>query len=751
MKITIAQKLWIGFGVLLLIMALTGLIIMRELRQSVRELEKITRVEGPTSAAAYEMEINMIGTGLGVLKYLDTGDPQHRARVTKDEGDFNRFMAQYDKLAETPQHKEMGARLNRLYQEYKTLGVTLMDNRDRQEQLFAALAENFGQLEQLIDERLKQAIRRQGTAALKKLEEAAYLESDISKVGVWLGNYLRTPRPEYRARIFANAEDFRGHLTRFNRLPLTAAERHWTAALARAYAQTIAQTQEALKLTARRQEQGLRFFALREAMDNLLDDEMQVMTERELLAATAGAQRTVANIYLALLGLLALGFVLGGGTAWLVSRAIVEPVRQLVAGAEMIGRGALDHRLNIQTADEIGGLAVAFNQMAEKRQQAEEALRKSEEQFFQSLIENATDIIVILTRDGRIRYQGPSLERVLGYHADELVGRDAFALLHLEDRARVRQVFERAAQQPGVARALEFRLQHRDGSWHVLEATAANLFADARIAGLVVNARDITKRREAEAEQARLQESLRRSATMSALGALVAGVAHEVRNPLFSISSTLDAFEAHYGTRDEYQEFHAGLREDVARLSRLMRDLLEYGKLPVLGFYEGSVAELIAKAVTSCEPLAEAKNIRVLVEVEPPLPPLMMDRRRMIQVFQNLIENALYHSPPAATITVDAAVAGQTGTGWIECVVRDAGPGFRTEDLPRIFEPLFTRRRGGTGLGLSIAQRIVEEHGGQIFAANRPEGGAELTVRLPLPNTAANKETVHAQAQVTAS
>ena len=109
-----------------------------------------------------------------------------------------------------------------------------------------------------------------------------------------------------------------------------------------------------------------------------------------------------------------------------------------------------------------------------------------------------------------------------------------------------------------------------------------------------------------------------------------------------------------------------------------------------------------------------------------------MDRRRLLQVFQNLLDNAVRHAPAKSVVSVEAEGMQADGEAWIDCRVKDEGPGFRSEDLPRVFEPFFTRRRGGTGLGLSIVQRIVEDHGGRIFAGNRADGGAVLTVRLPV-------------------
>ena len=114
--------------------------------------------------------------------------------------------------------------------------------------------------------------------------------------------------------------------------------------------------------------------------------------------------------------------------------------------------------------------------------------------------------------------------------------------------------------------------------------------------------------------------------------------------------------------------------------------------------------------------------------------PVLMDRGRLLQVFRNLIENAIQHSPSGATVSVDARQMKEGSESWVECAIADSGTGFQPEDLPRVFDPFFTKRRGGTGLGLSIVQRIVEEHKGLIRLGNRNGSGALVKVRLPLFN-----------------
>jgi signal transduction histidine kinase len=220
---------------------------------------------------------------------------------------------------------------------------------------------------------------------------------------------------------------------------------------------------------------------------------------------------------------------------------------------------------------------------------------------------------------------------------------------------------------------------------------------------------------------------------MSLLGSLVAGVAHEVRNPLFGISSILDAFETRFSDRTEYLRYTNVLRDEIGRLTVLMEELLEYGK-PFRGeMYLVSMEELVSRSIRACLPAAEVGHVELRSEVEEGLPKLRIDRRRLSKVFVNLIENAIQHSPNGGKVTVQGQKITDGNIDWVECAIRDAGPGILEQDLPKIFEPFFSKRRGGTGLGLAIAQRIMEEHGGKLIAGNNSDGGACMIARFPVP------------------
>ena len=218
------------------------------------------------------------------------------------------------------------------------------------------------------------------------------------------------------------------------------------------------------------------------------------------------------------------------------------------------------------------------------------------------------------------------------------------------------------------------------------------------------------------------------------MGALVAGVAHEVRNPLFGITATVDALEARAGLDGPYAPYLRVLHEQAGRLARLMVDLLEYGRLHELKPEMVSTAEAVEDARQQCAGLAHERGIAVVSHVASQAV-LHLDLERVSRALRNLIENAIQFSPPGESVVVETREIHDDRGDWLVYDVRDHGPGFREEDLGQVLEPFFSRRRGGTGLGLSIARRIAEEHGGTVQASNRPGGGAVVTLRLPMSLT----------------
>ena len=449
---------------------------------------------------------------------------------------------------------------------------------------------------------------------------------------------------------------------------------------------------------------------------------------------------------------IALFIVAASGITVFVIGVVTRPVRMLKDAAEAIRRGEFGHRIEPHGQGELRYLAEDINrivsqletasatrgdlqrmtarlrQESAERRRAEEGHRKLQAEARKSAgdwlhtFDALQFPIFILDLGGTAFQANRAASELSGLALEEMYRRPIASLGSggLWSKAGQLAATIRDTRKPISVEAQD-AVSGR--TWEV----TANMFTEPGIdePRILIVIREIT-------QMMKLQESLRRTATMSAMGSLVAGVAHEVRNPIFGISSTLDAMEARLGTRPEYENYVRILRGELDRISRLMRDLLEYGKPFEFRLSPHPIAKVIEQAVDACSPQAKAAGVEIRVDIRNGSPQVRMDPDRLRIVFRNLLENAVQHSPSGGNVSVEVRQNHDSDRTWVACVVRDSGTGFPAEALGRAFEPFFTLRKGGTGLGLAIAQRTVEEHGGEISADNRSKGGAVVRVRLPI-------------------
>jgi signal transduction histidine kinase len=397
----------------------------------------------------------------------------------------------------------------------------------------------------------------------------------------------------------------------------------------------------------------------------------------------------------------------------------------MVAGAILYGR-----RLEREMGDEADARERYRRDLEARMEERTGALRESEAALAQAASDwrrtfDAIDSpVMILDLDGRLVRANATVRALSGISPGSgITGHNVSAMSEREPW----ETASRVASVAVAARATRSAEAHDAAtgrSWDVsayyAEPEAAN---EARV---IVVAKDTTRVLE-------LRETLRREETMAQVGSLVMGVAHEVRNPIFAISLTLDSFEARYGDTPGLEKYFPVLRREVDRLGHLMKDLLDYGRPPQVEAATVALRNVVAEAIRASENDAVKGEVEVVNDVSAALPDVVVDPQRMAQVFQNVVHNAILHTPPKGRVAVNASMRNLAdGRRWIEATVRDTGPGFRKEDLARVFRPFVTGRAGGTGLGLAIAQRIVEMHGGTISAGNAPEGGALVTVRFPV-------------------
>jgi PAS domain S-box-containing protein len=363
----------------------------------------------------------------------------------------------------------------------------------------------------------------------------------------------------------------------------------------------------------------------------------------------------------------------------------------------------------------------------------------ADERYRQLFEENVAAQLVVDPVSGAIVDANRAAADFYGYSREALCARAVTDLAVLPDDD-VLQTLEVAAELG--AHAYAFPHRHASGAMRLVEIHAGPLtMRGRRLVHMIVHdvtervraedaARDLHAERVAHQRTVELHAQLQRQETLSRIGALVAAVAHEVRNPLFAISSTLDAMRGRLGATTEVAPHFAVLGAQVDRLNLLMHELLDYGKPATLQLEAVEAGELVTTALDLTRALAEQGEVRLSLDVAAATPAVRADRRRLVQVLQNIVANAVQHSGRGDEVKVQ--VGALPGLPLhVEFLVLDRGRGFAAGDDVRIFEPFYSRRLGGTGMGLALAHRLVHDHGGEITAANRQGGGACLRVTIP--------------------
>jgi two-component system NtrC family sensor kinase len=349
------------------------------------------------------------------------------------------------------------------------------------------------------------------------------------------------------------------------------------------------------------------------------------------------------------------------------------------------------------------------------------------------LLENALDsithLVVVSDRHGRIVHANEAFAARVGHKRDELVdhpvaeyvGAELSGWLAELDHAR------RTIGTPAVREVIDTTLGGR------FMVTVSDLLDQDRVqAGHVVVAGDLTAQSAFEGEREALRRRLTQSEKLAALGQFVAGVAHELNNPLQSVLGHLELLRATGAFPKPLRRDIQTVYREADRAAKIVRNLLVFTGARRLVRRPVNLNALLQRVATSRQPACRAHDIEIVRHYDDKLPRLKSDPLLLHQVFLNMVMNA--EQAIAATgrpgrIEITTAVA---GSDRILVTIRDTGEGIPAEALPRIFEPFYTTKDvgKGTGLGLAIAYGIVQEHGGHIAVANHPDGGAVFMVEL---------------------
>lgn len=272
----------------------------------------------------------------------------------------------------------------------------------------------------------------------------------------------------------------------------------------------------------------------------------------------------------------------------------------------------------------------------------------------------------------------------------------------------------------------EFALDAK-GSTRIVSITISPLVREQRIRGNLIHVEEVTDKRRKEAQ-------LRRAENLASLTTLAAGVAHEIKNPLGSLSIHVQLMrKALKASCDErsgaIHRYLDVVDEEIDRLNRIVVDFLFAVRPMDIQPRDTDLNGLLSDLLDFLAPEIERAEVRLERDLSPAVPRLRLDPRYMKQAVLNLVQNALAAMPRGGKLTLSTG----RGDDGILLTVADTGTGIPEENLPKIFEPYFTTKETGTGLGLTLTFKIVKEHGGEIAVRSREGEGTAFTITLPLP------------------
>lgn len=380
-----------------------------------------------------------------------------------------------------------------------------------------------------------------------------------------------------------------------------------------------------------------------------------------------------------------------------------------------------------------------------ERKEAEQRL-VAREAHYRRLIGSISDGIAILDRMGHVRWVGPSIRQVLGFREREVRGHSAFRRMHHDDANRLATQIEALACNDGSVFALDYRIQHRDGSWRNHEGSCVNLLHDPCVNGLLVTFRDVTSRLEAEGRVRQRDLELSHMARLSTTGEMASALAHELNQPFFAIMNFVGgAIRREASGRlgsDSLREVLENTRVQAERAGRIIRTVRNFTRKS--GYHRETVD--IRTIVEEIAPFIEieARARRISVRYRLLREPALVDCDWVLieQVISNIARNgieAMVDTPAEhRQLTISTHL---TAAGTLNVSIEDRGHGLPQANPDRLFDAFFTTKKEGLGIGLSLCRSIVDSHGGHLWATRGSNGGAKFHFSLPL----ATGETGHAE------
>jgi PAS domain S-box-containing protein len=361
-----------------------------------------------------------------------------------------------------------------------------------------------------------------------------------------------------------------------------------------------------------------------------------------------------------------------------------------------------------------------------ERREMERRLYQQQE-FARRLVDNFPDLILVVDTQGNFTFTSPRIKDILGY---EPLDSDMLPLgqrTHIEDRPALAVLFAEIISGRKSFDSIELRMQHKLGEWRRMRLHISPFSNEnGKIDGAIISGRDVT-------ELKRLEDQLIQAEKLAAIGQMLAGVAHELNNPLTAILGVTELLRERAGIDEGAKRQLDLTHRQARRAARIVQNLLEFSRPAAPQKKLLDVNTLLERTLQLHQHSLRRNNVEVDFQPYGALPVVLGDTNQLIQIFLNLISNAEHAIREAGESGRIVIRIGRMGTN-VSVTVQDNGVGIAPEALARVFDPFYTTKRpgGGTGLGLSICLSIVREHGGSIEVEAAPGGGTAFIVLLPI-------------------
>jgi len=367
------------------------------------------------------------------------------------------------------------------------------------------------------------------------------------------------------------------------------------------------------------------------------------------------------------------------------------------------------------------GLGMILHDVTEQIQ-AEEMIKNASTEW-RTTFDSIPDMIMVQDLDCRILRANRAMANFLGLSFSEIIGQQCFRLVH---KTGAPPEYCRQSRAIAEKRSFAYEVHSDRFERDYLVTVTPILDAEQKCSGTVHMTRDIT-------EAIKLQKRLKESEKMAVIGEIAGNIAHEIKNPLFAISSGIEILHDHLKLGGAQKETLEIILRETVRMDYLVRQLLDYGRhraLNEIALAPVDMREVMDEVMALNSGLLQINGIRVEKKMPPDLPSVMAEKGEMIQVFINLLQNAIEVSKKGDVIEIEARADNNKKTLIIS--MKDRGPGIPKEMKEKIFEIFFTTKKGSYGMGLAISRRIILDHGGDIRVESEPGKGANFIVELPI-------------------